>query len=155
MDYGFSNGGAPGITWGTGSWTASNAAATNWMFGSFETKTSETYDPIWTRYTGTSNITGGQGLFANATGTGTFETLLYNTGNLGMEGNPDLYGYYAVTIQRLSVTLQSDGPAQLNKGGAAVLLLTGSENSISQIGHNEGPILSTSPRPSHSCCRGC
>jgi len=144
MAYDFAFGGPSGINWGSGNWTATDNTATNRMYGGFETQTSETYSPIWTRYTGTSNISGGQGLFANATGTGTFETILYDTG-YSRPPDPNIYGYYAVTIQRLSVTLQADGPAQANKGGAAVLLLNGSENSISQTGHNEGPILSTSP----------
>ena len=142
LSYGFGAAANPGSQ-ASGSWELSNG--TDILRGTFETSAiveNGFAGTPFTRYTGVRTVTGGEGYFANATGSGTYE--LYAT--FFDTGDPDFFAYQGVEIARMSVTVDVATPiGQTDFRGASVLVKNGVENSSTNQGSNFGYYTTGSP----------
>jgi hypothetical protein len=127
----------------SGTWAMGNGIDS--LTGNHESELNEQVNVLGTpfvRYTGHRSVTGGEGYFAGATGSGTVESYLYyfNT------GNSDTFAYQGIQIARMSVTVETDTPVvQTDTRGVSVLVKNGDENGTTLTGTNFGYYTSASP----------
>lgn len=127
----------------SGTWAMGNGIDS--LTGNHESELNEQVNVLGTpfvRYTGHRSVTGGEGYFAGATGSGTVESYLYyfNT------GNSDTFAYQGIQIARMSVTVETDAPVvQTDTRGVSVLVKNGDENGTTLTGTNFGYYTSASP----------
>lgn len=127
----------------SGTWSMGNGIDS--LAGTHESALNEQVNFLNTpfvRYTGTRSVTGGEGYFAGATGSGTVESYLYYFDT----GSNDIFAYQGIQIARMSVTVETDAPiVQTDTRGVSVLVKNGYENGTTLTGTNFGEYTSASP----------